>query len=214
MKVIKGLFYLLIGTLVFLFVTSFFLPANVQIERTTEIKAPIGKVFRRVNYLKSWEEWSPWKKVDPNLKIDYVGPLEGEGASYTWQSKDPRVGEGKVTILKSQPNDSVAVSIDFDGEGELLTTWRFIERSDSTILSWSADAHVTKGTPLLLKPYGKWAGRLMDGWIGPVFEQGLESIKEVSEKDIKSREPDPAPAPDPAEKAISRIGPIEHPVQT
>lgn len=78
-------------------------PDSFRIERTASIKAPPEKIFAQINELKAWTEWSPWEKIDPNLKRTYGGlkPFEahntaeftfarqGEATTVTWAMFGP-----------------------------------------------------------------------------------------------------------------------------
>ncbi|MET0263087.1 MAG: polyketide cyclase, partial [Rariglobus sp.] len=49
-------------------------PADFRVERSTVISAPPSKVFSKVNNLRTWQEFSPWAKLDPNAKVTFSGP--------------------------------------------------------------------------------------------------------------------------------------------
>ena len=66
------------------------------------IAAPADAVFAQVNDLHKWDAWSPWAKLDPAAKIAFDGPDAGQGAAMSWSGND-KVGEGKMTIVESQP---------------------------------------------------------------------------------------------------------------
>jgi hypothetical protein len=43
-------------------------PADFRIQRTALIAAPAQAVFAQVNDFRNWLAWSPWEKLDPQLK--------------------------------------------------------------------------------------------------------------------------------------------------
>src|SRR6185503_19952348 len=74
-------------------------PAHYRVERSAMMNAPSPVVFNQVNDFHKWDAWSPWAKLDPNMKTTHSGPLAGKGAVYTWTGNSD-VGEGRMTILE------------------------------------------------------------------------------------------------------------------
>src|SRR5215211_1385830 len=83
-------------------------PASFHITRSVNIAVPPTRVFDHVNDLHKWEAWSPWAKMDPNMKTTYEGSPAGNGAIMSW-SGDKKVGEGRMTIVESRPPDVVGI---------------------------------------------------------------------------------------------------------
>ncbi|MGB8337762.1 MAG: SRPBCC family protein, partial [Burkholderiales bacterium] len=52
-------------------------PDSFRVERATIINAPPEKVFPIINDFHAWEGWSPWEKLDPNVKRSYDGAGSG-----------------------------------------------------------------------------------------------------------------------------------------
>src|SRR5688500_20324481 len=77
-------------------------PDTYRVERSTVIDAPASVVFAQLDDFQSWAAWSPWEKLDPQMKKTFQGPPEGVGAGYSWQG-NKKVGSGKMTIVDSQP---------------------------------------------------------------------------------------------------------------
>ena len=65
-------------------------PDSFRIERSIRVSAPAEKIFHYVNDFHQWGVWSPWEKLDPDMKRSFTGPQSGNGAIYEWQ------GNGKV----------------------------------------------------------------------------------------------------------------------
>src|SRR4051812_25279961 len=72
-------------------------PDTYRVTRSMTIEAPAPVIFSQVDDFKSWAAWSPWDKLDPNMKKTFEGPAEGVGASYSWQGND-KVGKGRMTV--------------------------------------------------------------------------------------------------------------------
>jgi Polyketide cyclase / dehydrase and lipid transport len=68
-------------------------PSEFRIERSTTIAAPAPAVFAQVNDFHNWQAWSPWAKLDPDVKNSYEGASAGKGAVFAWAGNS-KVGEG------------------------------------------------------------------------------------------------------------------------
>ena len=67
-----------VGGIVLLFlVIGMFLPAQRHLERAITINAPDSAVFKEVNSLQRWQNWSPWRDIDPKATVKYEGPEAG-----------------------------------------------------------------------------------------------------------------------------------------
>src|SRR5688500_3494299 len=75
-------------------------PDTYHVERSAEVKAAPEAVFAVLGDYKTFPQWSPWQKRDPNMKTTMSNPSSGVGATYAWEgNKD--VGKGKMTITES-----------------------------------------------------------------------------------------------------------------
>src|SRR4030088_3233872 len=72
-------------------------PDNFSVQRATSIKAPPEKIFGLISDLHRWGSWSPWEKMDPEMKRTYSGAASGKGAVYAWEGNS-KVGEGRMEI--------------------------------------------------------------------------------------------------------------------
>src|SRR3954462_7833861 len=55
-------------------------PAHLHVERSLAISAPPALVFPLINDFHAWASWSPWEKLDPNMKREISGAPQGKGA--------------------------------------------------------------------------------------------------------------------------------------
>jgi effector-binding domain-containing protein len=171
-----------IGIIVLLLlIVSLFLPASVHVERSVTINAKPEAVFAHIGDLKKWEPWSPWKKKDPNMQNTFEGAEGAVGQKSIWKSEHPKVGNGSMTITEIKPNELLVTSMDF-GMGDAPKGIFKLEPvgSDSTKLTWAMDAD-GKGLAWYMKPMSKYFNLMMDGMIGPDFEEGLAGIKTIAE---------------------------------
>ena len=151
-------------------------PASYRILRKITIAAPAPTVFTEVNDLHNWDAWSPWAKLDPAMKVTYEGSAAGTGAIYKW-SGNSQVGEGRMTILESKPNELVRIKLDFLKPFEDTATSEFTFKPDGnqTEVTWtmSGDRNfLAKAVCLFMN---------MDKMLGGEFEKGLAKLKTESE---------------------------------
>lgn len=157
-------------------------PSDFLVTRTGRISAPVGVVFDNVNDLHKWDAWSPWAKLDPNAKNSFEGPVSGAGASMAWSGNN-KVGEGKMTITESRPNERVQFKLEFLRPFKATNTAEFTFKSegDQTVVTWSMSG---KNNFM-----GKAIGLFMncDKMVGGQFEQGLASLNSVSQQAVAQK---------------------------
>lgn len=152
----------------------------VTVQRTAEIDAPAEVVFGQVNDFRNWGKWSPWSKMDPDMEIKYFGET-GTGSSYTWQSDNTQVGNGRLAIEESQPYEQIKTRLSFDGQGDGQGAWIFKEAGGATSVAWSMTMDMG------VNPVARVFGALMEGQVGPMFEQGLSDLKAVAETEAAAQ---------------------------
>ena len=145
--------------------------SQLHVVRTATLSAPAPALFGQVNDFRNWAAWSPWEKLDPALTRTYEGPTAGPGASYRWAGNN-QVGEGRMTILESNPNDFVRIKLEFIKPFAANHTAQFTFRpeGDRTVVTWSMFGEKN----LLAKTFGIFMN--MDKLIGDQFEKGLAQL--------------------------------------
>ena len=151
-------------------------PARFRIARSAAIAAPAERVFAQVNDLHRWEAWSPWLKGDPEARTAYEGPPAGPGAGFAW-SGNKNVGEGRMTITESRPNELVRLRLDFVRPFSSTSTAEFDFAPDGhqTLVTWrmSGDKDfLAKAVHMAID---------MDKMIGAKFDEGLAQMKAIAE---------------------------------
>jgi hypothetical protein len=151
-------------------------PADFRIVRTATIPGPPAKVFPQVNDFHNWEKWSPWAKLDPEIKETYEGAPGGNGAIYSWSGNN-QVGVGRMTITESRTNELVRIKLDFikPFASTASTEFTFKPVSNQTEVTWSMSGKnnfLAKGFGLLMN---------MDKMVGGQFDKGLAQMKSVVE---------------------------------
>ncbi len=153
-------------------------PDSFAVERSTVIKAPPEKVFALINDFHSWDQWSPWAKLDTmTMKVTYTGAASGPGAVYEWDGNS-KVGQGRMEITEATAPNKVGIKLDFVKpiEGHNVTVFSITPEGDGSKVVWDM-----KGpNPFISKVMAVFVS--MDSMIGGDFEKGLANLKTVAEK--------------------------------
>jgi len=153
-------------------------PNEFRVSRSATMAAPAERVFAQVNDFHKWDAWSPWAKLDPNAKNSFDGPDAGEGATFRWAGND-QVGEGKMTITESKPNELVRLKLIFikPMEDSSDTEFTFKPDGEKTTVTWTMS-----GTYETFMQKAICMCMNMDKMVGEKFEEGLASMKAIVEK--------------------------------
>src|SRR5690242_9148482 len=111
MKILKKILIVLVILIAVLAVIGMFMSPKVSVQRSMDMKAAPEAVYNQVADLKMWDNWMPWNKMDPAMVKTYGEKTMGEGATYSWESKNKNVGKGSITITKAVPNELVETTL-------------------------------------------------------------------------------------------------------
>ena len=175
-KVILGILALVLIVVGALCIVVAKQPEEFRVMRSAEINAPTDKVFEFVNDFHKWDSWSPWAKMDRNMKVTYSGPDSGVGAAYSWVGND-EVGEGKMTIRSNHPPKQIVIDLEFikPFAAKNITGFDFKAEGEKTNITWSMAGKknfIMKAFCLVMD---------MDKTVGADFEKGLAKLKTVAE---------------------------------
>jgi len=147
-----------------------------RVQRSATIKAPPEKIFPIINDLHKWVWWSPWEKMDLDMKRTYSGAQQGTGAAYAWDgNKD--VGQGRMEIVESTPPAKIVIKLDFvkPFEAHNVAEFTLEPKGDSTTVTWAmrgANTFMGKVIHVFMS---------MDSMIGTQFESGLANLRTMAE---------------------------------
>ena len=155
-------------------------PSHYRIARSTTISAPPAEVFAQLNDLHKFQDWSPWAKLDPDMKQTYEGAASGTGAAYAWEG-NKKVGQGRMSITDSKENELVSMKLEFIKPFASVATTEFALKpeADQTALTWSMSGEnnfIAKAFCLFMN---------MDKMVGGDFERGLAQLKALVENKAK-----------------------------
>lgn len=155
-------------------------PSAFRVARSATVSAPPSAVFAQVNDFHKWGAWNPWGKIDPAMKQSYEGAPAGVGAVYSWVG-NKEVGEGRMTITESRPNELIRLQLEFFKPFAASNTadFTFKPDGDQTLVTWSMSGDknfMAKAIHLFVS---------MDRMIGGQFEKGLADMKAIAEATAK-----------------------------
>lgn len=145
------------------------LPAEYEVERSSDVSGTPEEVFAVVSDLHTWPEWSFWSQTsDPDCVWTY-NDKTGVGARTDWEG--PIHGKGYMVVSDVVPGEMIAYDLGFfEGETEMKSqgSLTMTASGDKTTISW--------------KMYGenegmaKIFGLMIDSMVGPMFEEGLTNL--------------------------------------
>jgi effector-binding domain-containing protein len=170
-KILIGLAVVIVALLLI----GFLLPGKMEVSRSIAVNAPVENVFDEFNDLKKWQEWQYWNTLEKpgEMTLTFGDKTVGTGAWYSWDGKN--TGKGKITIIESVPNKSVASDIEFTGSGTAKGLYTVEPEGEGT----KATMNFTFDNGM--NPIGRWFSLFMKGEIEKAFDFGLGKIKERAE---------------------------------
>lgn len=171
-KFMLGLFVVLLLVVV---ITMLALGKTYHFEKSIVINAPAEKVWQNVNSMKGVNSWSPFLKMDPNMKQAYTGVSGTVGEMYTWSGND-KAGQGEEKIVELVPNEKAVVDLHFikpiDSRAKAVVLLQ--PEGNSTKVTWSFDTTMEYPSNLMKL--------FMNKGMDEAFGDGLNSLKAMSEK--------------------------------
>jgi len=170
--------YVLAAIVLLIVVLGLIAPNNYQVRRSIIIHRPLPETFQYLKSIKNQDNWSPWKKKDPNMRQTFEG-TDGEiGFVSKWKgNKD--VGEGEQEIIAIVENESIDTELRFfkpwksQSIGHLL-----VDKVDEnqTMVTWGFSGR----NPFPLNIMILFVN--FEKAVGKDFEEGLEGLKELLER--------------------------------
>ncbi len=177
MKVLK-----IIGAIVLIAIIAFLAmawsaDAEGSIESSIVIDASPEMVYEECIDIKKMDAWSPWHNIEPGA-FTYEGPSSGVGAKSVWSSDNPELGNGSLTIIEAEPNESIKTDMVFEGFNGQFNSWIVLapQGENQTKVVWGYNYSD-------LDLMGRFFMSIMDinEEMTPKFEEGLADLKEIVE---------------------------------
>jgi len=148
------------------------LPSKFSMSRSIEINAPVAVVFTKLTDLNEYVKWNPFPEGDLTNTANVTGL--GVGSYLVW--KGEKTGEGKMTIATIEPEQKIAIKMEFykPMSSEGLVHWITKATSDTkTEMTWTFDQD--------LSYFNRYFGLFMEAMMGKHFEKGLVNYKTLIE---------------------------------
>ncbi len=153
-------------------------PDKFRIWRSTSIKASPDRIFALITDFHNWNAWSPYEKMDPEMKRNLSGKPRGKGAVYEWESNSSKAGIGRMEIVESLPSSKAVIQLDLAEPFEIRSIVEFtLETKDDTT---QVTCDMRAINPYLRKVMGIFYDR--DSVIAEEFEEGLANLKTIAER--------------------------------
>ena len=176
LKILGAIVLLLIAALAAL---VFLTKADYKVEREITINKPRSDVFSYAKMLKNQNDWGPWVKQDPNIKLNYKGNDGEPGFVSAWESNMENVGVGEQEIKKIDEGKRIDSELRFKKPFE-STSQAYMTMEDAgpnaTKVRWGLSGSMSRPMNLILLVMD------MDKEIGKDFDAGLANLKTILEK--------------------------------
>lgn len=151
-------------------------PDEFRVTRNAVFNAPAEAVFPYLNNLEKGQIWSPWVEADPDADYKFEGPKEGVGATIHWDGK--KSGKGTMTIIESNPNNSVRFRLEMFKPMQAVNTVEYTlePQGDQTKMTWTMfgpNNFMSKIVSIFMD---------CEKLCGDQFEKGLANLKTIVEK--------------------------------
>ena len=145
-------------------------PSAFRLSRSLTIDAPASTLFALINDFHAWNAWSPWDKIDADLKRTYEGAESGVGAVYKWEGK--KTGEGVMTLTDSQEPTKIEIDLRFikPFAANNHTTFTLEPDGNGTKVTWA----MTGNNNFVSKAFNVFVN--VDAMVGKDFEKGLAAM--------------------------------------
>ncbi|GMU86990.1 MAG: hypothetical protein AMXMBFR48_22310 [Ignavibacteriales bacterium] len=172
--ILLGSFFLIVSSILVFAATK---PDTFRVERSLMIPAPPEVLHTIVSDFRTWEQWSPWEKLDPNMKKTFSGPVSGPGQIYAWEGNDD-VGKGRMEILESNSFSMLKIKLEFIEPFPVSNTteFNFTPAEGGTKVVWAMYGE----SPYISKLFSVFMD--MDTMIGKDFDEGLNNLKALLAK--------------------------------
>ena len=153
-------------------------PGEFNVSKSIAIDSVPSEIFANINDLHKWKSWSPWAKLDANMKTTFSGSESGVGSVTTW-SGNKEVGEGSMKIVESVLNESIKIELTMlkPYAANNIAEFSLKKINDKqTIVTWS----VTGKKSFTAKAIGMVMHS--DEIVDKRFEEGLNNLRKFVEE--------------------------------
>nr|WP_299116731.1 SRPBCC family protein [uncultured Winogradskyella sp.] len=171
------LLYVVLAIVGVIILLALIAPKTYNVSRKITINRPVPEVFNYLKYIKNQNEWSPWKKKDPNMKQEYTGTDGEVGFISRWEG-NKEVGTGEQEIISITKNKSINSQLRFykpwKSQSDAYLTLREVD-DNSTEIIWGFSGINKPPSNIFFLFFN------MDKTVGKDFQEGLSELKRILE---------------------------------
>lgn len=172
------LLYILIALIVIFVFLALIAPKKYHVSRHVEIEKPLAEVFKFLKHTKNQNDWSPWKKKDPEMTQEFIGTDGEVGFISKWEG-NKEVGSGEQEIKRIVKDEVIESELRFfkpwksQSDAYLRVEYLGDER---TKVIWGFSGKNKFPFSIFMLFFN------MDKTVGKDFEEGLSVLKYILEK--------------------------------
>lgn len=171
----KTLLKVIVAIVAVLLIAMFAVGKDYHFEKSIIINAPAEKVYQNISSMKSFNQWNPWMKLDPNMKIDYSGNSGQVGDQYCWDgNSDAGAGCHIITALVPNKKQSAKMLFTKPFESDATSDIVLTPQGNTTKVTWDMDCEFDYPMNLMTV--------FMDSQMDKSYGEGLAALKALSEK--------------------------------
>ncbi|MCF6288272.1 MAG: SRPBCC family protein [Proteobacteria bacterium] len=175
MRTLRYMVLALLVVFVVIVVVGLLLPSKVHLERNIEIKRDKQTIFRVINSLDNFNQWSPWYDLDINAKYMLAGAESGVGATLSWEGND-KVGTGSTEIIESVQDSYIKTKMLFGkSDAPVYSKIALQQAGNTTKVTWSFENDFGYNI------FFRYFGLVLEDMIAPDYERGLAKLKNYIE---------------------------------
>ncbi|GAB1418527.1 hypothetical protein MASR2M12_12920 [Bacteroidales bacterium] len=161
-----------LALLIFLLLLALFMKDEAETSQSVLIRTNTQTVFRMVNSLQNWEQWSPFYEGESDLQSVFSGPSRGVGNAHRWQGS---ANSGEQKIIRSEPYRLIQCGLDMGSFANATDEWRFEDTAGGVKVTW------TLRLSHLSYPFHRYFGYFLESTMSPLQKKGLEKLRELAE---------------------------------
>ena len=85
-------------------VAAVVMPGSGHVDRSLVVGKDIRQVYDVLNNFRRLPDYSVLRSYDPHVEFKFSGQAYGAGSELSWNSTDPKVGNGELTIASATPD--------------------------------------------------------------------------------------------------------------
>lgn len=151
---------------------GFTLSATPTFTSNTVIKADADDIHEKVGDLKEWQNWGPWKDMDPGMTWSFTDKTNEVGSKMTFTGKD---GTGWVELTKVDEN-GIGYKFQFESFTPMTGSITYAKVPEGTSVTWN-----TTSEDMGMKLHERYFAKFGGANIQEMFDKGLAKLKSQME---------------------------------